>query len=326
MVPIIECHHLSKNYKDKLVLNNINFSLEKGEILCIVGPSGCGKTTLLRLIAGLEQLTAGTIFLEGNTINDVSAQARPVVMMFQQPLLFPHLTVLENTVYGLRMKKLPKKESLVKALDMLKSMEVEQLANSYPHEISGGQQQRVALARALIVQPKLLLLDEPFSSLDPDLRSSLRSWTKRKLKEWDITAIFVTHDKEEAMVLADKLAVMKDGVIHQIGILETLYKNPATEYVASYLSEGFLVENLFIPFNKVTLTVNQDLTSNGFQQVYRGIVAAVFYKGGQKFIQLDLTDLQLDITIACHIDVSLGDTAYISVNTEDMVSFIEGEK
>ncbi|QOY38321.1 ABC transporter ATP-binding protein [Anaerobacillus isosaccharinicus] len=322
---IIDCQQLSKSFNEKIVINNVNFALNEGEILCIVGPSGCGKTTLLRCIAGLEPVTSGKIFIEDHEMNHLSAQARPVVMMFQQPLLFPHLSVLDNTSYGLKMQKMTKSLRIEKAMAMLKSMEIEDLANVFPHEISGGQQQRVALARALMVQPKLLLLDEPFSSLDPELRSSLRGWVKKKLKEWNTTAIFVTHDKEEAMVLADSIAVMKEGSILQMGTPDELYENPTSLYVANYISEGFSLDETFIPLSKIKVYKNEHGTKDHSDRYFTAKILAIFFKGGQRFIQIELLEICTEITIACHLDVSKNDTVCIGVSIDDMLSFTKGD-
>lgn len=316
--PLIECNQIYKRFEDKNVVKDVTFSLNEGQILCIVGPSGCGKTTFLRCVAGLEELTSGEISIEGKDITQISAQDRPVVMMFQQPLLFPHLSIIENTMYGLRMKRISKREISEQAMAMLKSMEIEELAESYPHEISGGQQQRVALARALILQPRLLLLDEPFSSLDPELRTTLRSWVKKKLKEWNTTAIFVTHDKEEAMVLADKIAVMKEGAILQMGKPEELYDHPSSLYVANYMSEGFSMEGRFIPLNKVS--VKREV-NDAFDLQFEGKVLSVFYKGGQRFVQLELVETGIEVTVACHIEVGKMDIIFILINKEDTLSF-----
>ncbi|OIJ20880.1 hypothetical protein BKP45_07875 [Anaerobacillus alkalidiazotrophicus] len=321
MIPLIECQNINKNFEEKKVIEDITFSLNEGEILCIVGPSGCGKTTLLRCIAGLEHVTSGNIYLEGKKMNEMSAQERPVVMMFQHPLLFPHLTIIENTVYGLKLKNITKSERIAKGMEILENMEIGHLREAYPHEISGGQQQRVALARALLVQPKLLVLDEPFSSLDPDLRSSLRGWVKKKLKKWRTTAIFVTHDKEEAMVIADRIAVMKDGSIQQIGSPEELYESPNTAYVANYFSDGFTVDELFVPLSKVHVSTCLTTVQNNFDQCLEAKVDTTFFKGGQRFIQVELVELGIEITIACQISVSKNDMVFLGVNTEAMVSF-----
>jgi ABC-type Fe3+/spermidine/putrescine transport system ATPase subunit len=320
-IPLMQCQQLTKKYKDKQILKDVSFSLDESELLCVVGPSGCGKSTLLRCIAGLEQVSSGDILIEGNTVNHVSAQSRPVVMMFQQPLLFPHLSVLENTIYGLKINKINKNERTEKALQMLKSMEIEHLAKAFPHEISGGQQQRVALARALMVQPKLLLLDEPFSSLDPDLRSSLRIWVKKKLKEWNTTAIFVTHDKEEAMILADKIAVMQEGSVIQIGTPDELYKNPNSPYVAKYFSEGFFIDNVFIPLNRLVVNKNENVLNGKVDQYVCGKIVSIFYKGGQQFIQIELTEINNVLIIAFNQEVCKDELIFIGFNKEDAHTF-----
>jgi ABC-type Fe3+/spermidine/putrescine transport system ATPase subunit len=209
MVGTIRCEQCQKAFNDQIVFDQVRLEMKQGEILSLVGPSGTGKSTLLRCIAGLEQLTLGQIYIEGIDVTNLQANKRPVVMMFQQTLLFPHMTVLENVTYGLKMRKVKKKRRNEEGMELLEKVEMAKYANYYPYECSGGQQQRIALARALITKPKLLLLDEPFSSLDTDLRSSIRDWVRRLLKEEEITAIFVTHDKEESMIMGDLVAVME---------------------------------------------------------------------------------------------------------------------
>ena len=228
---------LKKVYEQTEVLTDINLDIKHGEFLTLLGPSGCGKTTLLRLIAGFEQPTAGTIQLEGAQMAGLSADKRPVNTVFQQYALFPHMSVAQNVAYGLKIKKIPKAEIQTRVREILAMVQMEHLANRRPQDLSGGQQQRVAIARAVINRPKLLLLDEPLSALDHKLRLQMQSELKRLQRELGITFVFVTHDQEEALSMSDRIAVMKDGKFQQIGTPIEIYENPANLFTASFIGE-----------------------------------------------------------------------------------------
>ncbi len=217
------------------VLKNINLEIERGSLFAILGPSGCGKTTLLRIIAGFIQPDKGKIYINGVDVTDKPPHERRAVMVFQNWALWPHMTVYENIAFGLRLRKVPKEEIDRKVRWALELLGLEGLENRYPSQLSGGQQQRVALARALVVDPEVLLLDEPLSNLDAKLRIKLRAELKRIQRELKITMVYVTHDQEEALALADKIAVMNKGVIEQVGSPEEVYNNPQTPFVASFL-------------------------------------------------------------------------------------------
>ena len=228
---------LKKSYDETEVLTDINLDIKHGEFLTLLGPSGCGKTTLLRLIAGFEQPTAGAISLDGMQMAGLSADKRPVNTVFQQYALFPHMTVAQNVAYGLKLKKVPKDEIQTRVRDILAMVQLEALANRRPQDLSGGQQQRVAIARAIINRPKLLLLDEPLSALDYRLRLQMQSELKRLQRELGITFVFVTHDQEEALSMSDRIAVMKDGRFQQIGTPIEIYENPANLFTAKFIGE-----------------------------------------------------------------------------------------
>ena len=224
-------------------VNGVGFDLEAGGIVALLGPSGCGKTTTLRLIAGFERLDAGRVVLEGRTLAgdgvDVPPEERGIGFVFQDYALFPHLSVLENVTFGLG--HLPKRERLERAREVLGLVGLTFFQDRLPHQLSGGQQQRVALARALAPRPKLILLDEPFSSLDAALRASTRLEVRKILEAIGATALLVTHDQEEAMAFADRLIVMRDGRIEQDGPPERVYHKPRTAFVASFLGRTNLI-------------------------------------------------------------------------------------
>ncbi|RKD73233.1 iron(III) transport system ATP-binding protein/putative spermidine/putrescine transport system ATP-binding protein [Sinobaca qinghaiensis] len=244
----LEIQSLTKQYKNEIVLNKVDIKLERGETMSILGRSGTGKTTLLRTIAGIVKEDDGDIFINGENVKEKPAEDRPVVMMFQKPLLFPHMNAADNTAYGLKVKKVPSGKRRQEAEKFLEKVGLAGFGDKFPAECSGGEQQRISLARALIVKPKLLLMDEPFSHLDSELRRSMRLWVKEVLKEEGVTALFVTHDREEAEQMGDKLAVLGDGEILQSGLAEELYRRPAHPIVASLASEGFFTkEGAFVP-------------------------------------------------------------------------------
>ncbi|WP_434352656.1 sulfate ABC transporter ATP-binding protein [Psychrobacter sp. HD31] len=235
----IDINHVHKQFGSFVALQDINLSVPTGKMTTLLGPSGCGKTTLLRIIAGLEYADSGKILFDGDDVTDVPVQHRHIGFMFQHYALFRHKTIAENIAFGLKMlpkSKRPSKADIHKKVsDLLELVQLPHLAASYPHQLSGGQRQRIALARALAVEPKLLLLDEPFGALDAKVRKELRTWLKDIHHELGITSIMVTHDQEEARAVADEIVVMNHGVIEQIGSPDELIANPANEFVADFL-------------------------------------------------------------------------------------------
>ncbi|MBQ8238457.1 MAG: ABC transporter ATP-binding protein [Oscillospiraceae bacterium] len=232
----LELKSIHKSFDGQKVVENLDLTLEKGQLLCILGSSGCGKTTTLNMIGGFLTPDTGTIFLDGADITTIPPEKRPVSTVFQSYGLFPHMTVLENVIYGLKFRGYKKRQAREKGMRYLEMVGLQDYANSAIHEISGGQQQRTALARALIVEPKLCLLDEPFSNLDAALRVKMRKELKALQRELGITMVFVTHDQEEAMLLSDQMAIMDQGRLIQMGSPEEIFRNPANEFVSSFLS------------------------------------------------------------------------------------------
>lgn len=233
----LEIETLKKNFGKERVLNGIDFSMDKGELAVIVGASGCGKTTFLRILAGLDHADSGKILLDGKDITGTEPGKRGIGMVFQKYSLFPNMTVRENIGYGLRVKGCSSEEILKKTDEMLEIVHLTGKADAYPAAISGGQQQRTAFARAMVVNPQILLLDEPFSALDAELRKELRDEFKRIQRDTGLTAVLVTHDQEEAMLLADKIHVMNKGMLEQSGTPEEVYMHPKTLYAASFMGE-----------------------------------------------------------------------------------------
>jgi putative spermidine/putrescine transport system ATP-binding protein len=226
---------LRRQYGPVVALDGVDLTVGAGELVALLGPSGCGKTTTLRLLAGLEDADAGSITVGGQEITHVPANRRDMGMVFQAYSLFPHMTVRDNVAFGLRLRRVSKAERARRAMEMLDLVGLSQQADRYAHQISGGQQQRVALARALAIQPQVLLLDEPLSALDAKVRAQLRDEIRRIQLEVGITTLFVTHDQEEALAIADRVGVMKEGRIEQLGPPTEIYSRPATAFVAEFV-------------------------------------------------------------------------------------------
>ena len=239
----IRFENIVKDFGGTRVLNNINLDIEKGQLVTLLGPSGCGKSTLLRCLAGLETATSGKIWLDGKDITNVEPRKRDIGMVFQQYSLFPNLTVEKNVAFGLQLKKLPKEQINTKVKEMLEIVGLADKGKSYPSQLSGGQQQRAALARAIVTEPKVLLLDEPLSAIDALLRKSLQMEIRRIQKETDITAIFVTHDQNEAMVMSDMIHLLYNGKIEQSAEPAQMYARPATRFAASFIGSYNLLSS-----------------------------------------------------------------------------------
>ena len=237
MNTILDIKGVNKIYGTNHVVKDLNLLVEEGEFLTLLGSSGCGKTTTLRMIAGFEEPTTGSITVEGEPIEDKEPYERNVNTVFQSYALFPHMTIYDNVAYGLKMKKVPKKEIKERVLKMLEMVQLSGFEKRYPGQLSGGQKQRVAIARALINRPKVLLLDEPLGALDLKLRKQMQLELKRLQKKLNITFIYVTHDQEEALTMSDRIAIMHDGVMDQIGSPTEIYERPATKFVATFIGE-----------------------------------------------------------------------------------------
>ena len=232
----LELNHLKKQFDGKAVVKDLSLGLDKGQLLCILGSSGCGKTTTLNMVGGFLSPDSGTILLEGQDITGLPPERRPVSTVFQSYGLFPHMTLLENVCYGLKFRGYRKADARRKGMEYLDLVGLADRAHAGIHEISGGQQQRVALARALIVEPKVCLLDEPFCNLDAALRVKMRQELKKLQRELDMTMVFVTHDQEEALHLADRIAIMEQGILVQDDSPLNLYRSPANDFVREFLS------------------------------------------------------------------------------------------
>jgi spermidine/putrescine transport system ATP-binding protein len=235
---IIELKGVSKKFGDYQALHETTINIKNGEFITLLGPSGCGKTTLLRLISGFDTPDKGRVFIEDKDVTDLPPEKRHMNMVFQSYALFPHMTVYDNVAFGLRCKKVEPHEVHRRVLEVLKMVKLDQLADRTPHQLSGGQQQRVAIARAVVNEPIVLLLDEPLSALDYNLRKSMQIELKQLQRRLGITFIFVTHDQEEALSMSDRVAIMNEGYIEQLGTPKDIYEEPNSLYVADFIGEA----------------------------------------------------------------------------------------
>lgn len=306
----LRIENLRKIFEENRGIEKIDFSIEKGELISLLGPSGCGKTTLLNIIGGFLKPDNGKIYLEDRDITDIPPEKRDISTVFQSYALFPHMNVLENIKYGLKYKKLTKKEQNELALEYLKIVGLDGYEKKSIQELSGGQQQRVALARALVLYPKILLLDEPFSNLDAKLKISMREELKELQKNLKISMIFVTHDQEEALSISDKVVVMNNGKIEQIGTPEEIYYSPINEYVANFIGKSnFIlkdgVKKLIRPEN-IKIEKNQKGNWEVINKEFMGAYTILKIRNGRE-------DLYVNIQGEKGREYKLGDLVEISI-------------
>ena len=313
----LELRSLQKMYGQTVAVRKVDLQIGDPLYCCLLGPSGCGKTSLLRMIAGHEEISSGTVLIDGHDVSVLAPAARPTSMMFQNYALFPHLTVLDNVAFALKIKGMGKAERHDQALTMLRSVQLRDLAGRYPNQLSGGQQQRVALARALITQPKILLLDEPLSALDPFLRIEMRAELKELQRRLGITFIHVTHSQDEAMALADLVLVMNDGVVEQTGSPMEIFNKPRNAFVANFIG-GHNV----IAIGPKTYAVREDrirITPMGDRQI-----GAIEFMGSHVRIKVsdgaggNLTISQTDREFA-GMNLALGDQVGVSWQKKDQL-------
>jgi iron(III) transport system ATP-binding protein len=260
------------NVGEVVAVHDVNLDIQKGELVTLLGPSGCGKTTTLRMIAGFEFPTEGRIILDGLEINSLPPHKREMSMVFQSYAIFPHLTVFENVAYGLNVQRLNKKTIAERVGRVLDLVHLQGYGDRAPGQLSGGQQQRVALARALVMEPKVLLMDEPLSNLDAKLREEMRTEIRRIQKTLNITSVYVTHDQIEAMTLSDRIVVMNEGVIEQIGSPVEIYRFPNSRFVANFIGRANFIDGVVLAQNNSTLTVRslgESITLSNIKREFR---------------------------------------------------------
>ena len=352
----LELTNVAKHYKDFIAVDNVDLQIKKGEIISLLGSSGCGKTTTLRMIAGLIEPTKGTIRIQGENMNGVPPHKRDISMVFQNYALFPHLSVYENIVYGLKMRKIRDKKVLMeRAREMMDIVQLSGVENRLPRELSGGQQQRVSLARAMIVEPKVMLFDEPLSNLDAKLRERTRVEIRNLLKRMNVTAIYVTHDQEEALTISDRIAVMNKGKIEQITVPTELYTKPATKFIAGFVGHanffegtvqhvdgdrilvkskgGHLIQAVVpgasqLSFGKeVTLAVRPENilaggTGENRPNLVSGTVTARIYLGSTVRYLVDAgegKEIEIDLQTKHLVDCGEGDTIHFSLDENNLI-------
>lgn len=260
----IKIDHVVKRYGENTVIPDLSLDIKKGEFFTLLGSSGCGKTTLLRMIAGFNTIEGGNIYFDDEKVNEIPIYKRNIGMVFQNYAVFPHMTVYENVAYGLKQRKIPKDEIEKRVMAILEQVQIANLKDRLPSDMSGGQQQRIALARAIVIDPGVLLFDEPLSNLDAKLRVEMRLAIKRLQNEKKITTIYVTHDQEEALSMSDRIAIMKFGVIQQVGTPIEVYRNPSNLFVATFIGQS----NVFN--GKITSSKGKkmiDLNENGCYEI-----------------------------------------------------------
>ena len=269
---IIRVENVSKSFGDKIVLNDVNLFIRKGEFVTILGPSGCGKTTLLRLIAGFQTSTSGEIYISGKDITQTPPHLRPVNTVFQKYALFPHLNVYNNIAFGLKLKKVPKAVIEKKVKQALKMVGLTDYEYRDVDSLSGGQQQRVAIARAIVNEPEVLLLDEPLAALDLKMRKDMQMELKEMHKTLGITFVYVTHDQEEALTLSDTIVVMSEGKIQQIGAPMDIYNEPVNSFVADFIGESNILNGTMIEDKKVSFAGKEFECSGGYSCASGGYI------------------------------------------------------
>ena len=340
----VELKNINKNFGDYKASDNVNFGVEKGKLIGLLGPSGSGKTTILRMIAGLETPDSGDIIIDGVRVNDLAASKRGIGFVFQNYALFRYMTVYDNIAFGLRVQKADKKKIDERVRELIKLIGLEGLEKRYPSQLSGGQRQRVAFARALAPNPQLLLLDEPFAAIDAKVRKELRSWLREMIEKLGVTSIFVTHDQDEAIEVADEIIITNKGRIEQTGTPIEIYHNPKTAFAASFFGEATFVDD-YLKFHNFEHIENVEkaivrpefvkVTKKNEVQKYKssashGVTKNVLFRGDsiEVVVDVDGTELKarrgLDeqaIEVGEEVDVFLyrifvtvGDKAYLLDN------------
>ena len=340
----VELKNINKNFGDYKASDNVNFGVEKGKLIGLLGPSGSGKTTILRMIAGLETPDSGDIIIDGVRVNDLAASKRGIGFVFQNYALFRYMTVYDNIAFGLRVQKADKKKIDERVRELIKLIGLEGLEKRYPSQLSGGQRQRVAFARALAPNPQLLLLDEPFAAIDAKVRKELRSWLREMIEKLGVTSIFVTHDQDEAIEVADEIIITNKGRIEQTGTPIEIYHNPKTAFTASFFGETTFVDD-YLKFHNFEHIENVEkaivrpefvkVTKKNEVQKYKrsashGVTKNVLFRGDsiEVVVDVDGTELKarrgLDeqaIEVGEEVDVFLyrifvtvGDKAYLLDN------------
>lgn len=324
----VEMKNIVKKYGDFLASDHVSLGVEKGKLVALLGPSGSGKTTLLRMIAGLENPNEGDIYIDGKRVNDVPAAKRGIGFVFQNYALFRYMTVYDNVAFGLVLQKMPKKQIKERVTELLAMTGLSGMEKRYPNQLSGGQRQRVAFARALAPNPRVLLLDEPFAAIDAKVRAELRSWLKEMVVKLGITSIFVTHDQEEAVEVADEIIITNHGTIEQMGTPVEIYKSPATPFVARFIGRPSVVEDYdkLKGFERIE-HANQAVIRPEFVKISKsgkldryisaaetGVVTDVVFRGNRMDVTVDINGILVVGERSLEKDfVSVGETVHVLI-------------
>ncbi|MFA6978561.1 MAG: sn-glycerol-3-phosphate ABC transporter ATP-binding protein UgpC [Ignavibacteriaceae bacterium] len=330
---VVELKHISKIYDNKIkVVSDVNLTINDSEFVVLVGPSGCGKSTTLRMIAGLEEISEGGIYIDNKLINDVSPKDRDIAMVFQNYALYPHMTVYENMAFGLKLRKFSKDEIKQRVLDAAKILDLEELLDRKPKALSGGQRQRVAVGRAIVRKPKVFLFDEPLSNLDAKLRVQMRTEISKLHHKLDATMIYVTHDQTEAMTMGDRIVVMKDGMVQQVDTPMHLYNNPQNKFVAGFIGspamnfiEGKIVDSVGLKFesmkSKLIIKLNDEQSNILKSHVQKNAWLGIRPEDIHDINDESLKDNYHEFEIMLEIVEPMGNEAHIYFNIDD-VQFI----
>ena len=324
----VEMRNIYKQYGDFPASDNVSFGVEKGRLVALLGPSGSGKTTLLRMIAGLETPNAGDIYIDGQRMNDIPAARRGIGFVFQNYALFRYMTVFDNVAFGLKLQKVPKAQMKKRVMELLELTGLSGMEKRYPNQLSGGQRQRVAFARALAPNPQVLLLDEPFAAIDAKVRTELRSWLKEMVEKLGITSIFVTHDQDEAVEVADEIIITNHGRIEQMGTPLDIYKTPATPFVAQFIGRSSVVEEYdrLKGFDRIK-GADRAVIRPEFVKISRsgklnqyvsaaetGVVTDVMFRGNRMDVTVDINGIRIVGERSLEKDmVSVGDTVHVLI-------------
>lgn len=322
---ILQLQQIRKSFANTEVLKGIDLEAGQGEFITLLGASGCGKTTTLRIIAGLELPDSGQVILEGHNITDWEPNKRDVNTVFQNYALFPHMNVADNVGYGLKIRKVPKAEIAERVERALRLVQLEEYGKRMPDQLSGGQKQRIAIARAVINEPKVLLLDEPLGALDLKLRRQMQLELKRLQKQLGITFIYITHDQEEAINMSDRIGVMHEGVLEQMGTPNEVYYRPRTSYVADFVGNANILHK-----NGETLAIRSENIRMDGESVctQEAVVVEKSFAGGQLRILFRLSDGQL-LTVSRYgidNDMQAGETVKIGWDAKDAVKVLDNDK
>lgn len=316
----IRIRNAVKIFDGKKIIDNLNLTVKAGEFFTLLGPSGCGKTTLLRMIAGFNSIEGGDFYFNDKRINDLDPSKRNIGMVFQNYAIFPHLSVRKNVEFGLHNLKMENAKIHDQADSFLKLMQIDQFASRMPEQLSGGQQQRVAIARALCIEPHVLLMDEPLSNLDAKLRVEMRSAIRELQKQIGITTIYVTHDQEEAMAVSDRIAVLNNGKIQQIGTPKAIYQRPANTFVASFIGRNNVMEGkLTVKDNRCLLTVlDYTVEVNNVQEKYR--------KNQDVLVSIRPEEFLMQPDDSDGITAKVYDCIFLGLNTHIVIELADGKR